>query len=279
MDNSDTIIFAIFGLLVGLFATAGYGLMSAAQYRGARVAFGATALFFAAIGVELGLVMALPLPAKILIAGCFGFAAAGALVYAFHSVLLLEKPPTKAESKPQLEAPKAYIIADCYNDYLKTMPINGEVYALIKQGNSVVAAIVAGTPGQELNLSPPKPRPDFSRAYRCDLSVKGDLPLFNVTLVFKMNINEFFYEKTAGGYSGHSGKFIESKPLSVSVRKLDVYPTSYSVYVVDQSGFWITIDPPYLANSVSSLRANEGYNIEVRRTNNIQLGPDVRPPD
>src|ERR1700683_5185174 len=91
MDNS-TIIFTIFVLLVGLFATAGYGLMSVAQYRAARVALVLAAFFFAAIGVELGLVMALPLPAKIVVAGCFGFVAAGALVYVFSSISLLEKP-------------------------------------------------------------------------------------------------------------------------------------------------------------------------------------------
>jgi hypothetical protein len=89
MDNPGA-IFTVLALLVGLLATAGYGLMSVAQRKGARVAFCATAFFFAAIGVELGLVMAWPLPAKIIVAGCFGFAAAGALVYAFHSVSLLE---------------------------------------------------------------------------------------------------------------------------------------------------------------------------------------------
>src|ERR1700733_6138215 len=91
MDNPGT-IFGILVLLVGLLATAGYGLMSVAQYKGARIAFSATAFLFAAIGLELGLVMAWPLPAKIIVAGCFGFAAVGGLVYAFHSVSLLQKP-------------------------------------------------------------------------------------------------------------------------------------------------------------------------------------------
>jgi primosomal protein N'' len=91
MDSPGTLL-TILVLLVGLFATAGYGLMSVAQYRAARGAFALTAFCLAAIGVELGLVMAWPLPAKILVAGCFGFLAAGGLVYSINSISLLDKP-------------------------------------------------------------------------------------------------------------------------------------------------------------------------------------------
>jgi hypothetical protein len=109
MDNPGT-IFAIFTLLVGLLATAGYGLMSVAQYKGARAAFYATAFFLFAIGVELGLVMAWPLYAKIFVAGCFGFVAAGALVYALHSVSLFEKSQATKKAPKEtlaaLESPK-----------------------------------------------------------------------------------------------------------------------------------------------------------------------------
>jgi len=279
VDNPGA-IFGILGLLVGLLATAGYGLMSVAQYRAARVAFSATALFFSAIGIELGLVMAWPLSAKIIVAGCFGFAAAGALVYAFQSVSFLEKLKVETTPTPTTPAkPESYIIADCFEtDYPKEYPTNGMMYVMVKAGISAQLATMAGSPGQPL-VRPQR----FYRIARCDLSVHGDLPLFNVTMIFKLSINEFFVEKQDTGYRGRSGKFIETKEAPINIRKIDVYPASFTIYFEDRGGFWTTIDPPSFASSVSSLRSGGGYNVEVRRTNNLQLSifpvmPDPEPP-
>lgn len=101
--DSPGVLLTILVLLASIFATAGYGLMSVAQRRAARVAFGLTAICFGIIGAELGLFMAWPLPLKILAAGCFGFVAAAGLVYAWHSIGLLEKVPTKP-TFPYVEA-------------------------------------------------------------------------------------------------------------------------------------------------------------------------------
>src|SRR5579875_1981499 len=91
LDTPGTIL-TIVTLVDGLLATAGYGLMSVGQYRAARVALGMAALCFTAIGLELGLANTWPLSMKMLVTGCFGLVAAGALVYAFYSIGLIEKP-------------------------------------------------------------------------------------------------------------------------------------------------------------------------------------------
>ena len=283
VDNPGTIL-TIFALVVGLLATAGYGAMSVAQYRAARVAFVTTAVFFAAIGIELGLVMAWPLGVKIAVAGCFGFAAAGALVYALHSVSLLDKPKVEQPARVPPDAPKPpqpLIIADCYEtDYPSQYPTNGMMYALINPpihgapSSNATVAIVGGQPGQALT----RPR-KFARAARCDFSVHGDLPLFNVTLAFKLTSHEFFIEKAGGGYRGHSGKELGSNDASIHIRKIDVYPVSYTVYFENRSDLWVTIDPPPFASSISSLTTGDGYNVEVRRTNNIQLSVTPLMPD
>jgi hypothetical protein len=284
VDSPSTIIFTILGLLVGLLATAGYGLMSVAQYRGARIAFSGTALFFAAIGLELGLVMTWPLPAKIIVAGCFGFAAAGALVYAFHSVSLLQKPAIKAQEPPSAAKPPApYIIADCFEpQYPTEMPLNGSVFVILKSadGSFIQPATLAGNPGGQISR-PANSLSPIRTAYRCDLSAKGDTPLFNVFMTFKLNIDESFIEMTGSGFQAKSGKRLGTRELTVNVRKLDIYPTLYTIYILNHSNYFIPIDPPFLARSVSSLRTNEGYDIEVKPTNTIQISlvPMVEKPE
>jgi hypothetical protein len=260
MDN-PIIILTVLVLLVGLFATAGYGLMSVAQHRGARVAFCTAAFLFAAIGIELGLVMTWPLSVQIVVAGLFAFAAAGTLVYVLNSVSVLQNASKK---------PDAYIIADCYrSQYPNERPVNGDIYALIKD------VPPPATPSIEIAAVPwaQSQQSAFSNIYRCDLSIKGDLPIFNVTLTFRFEIKEAHFE--GGGIS--SGNILGTKEMAVFIRKLDIYPMSpYSIYIEDRSGFWVSIIP-IQAFSKSGPR-DAAIFIEVRPTTTTELGPIPKMP-
>lgn len=201
-------------------------------------------------------------PNMLLIAGM----ALGALTLGGCAIAFFLSPgkQSAAQNTAQEKAkPSAYILADCYmSAYPTERPQNGEMYALIVPPNAAEILTIAVVPWVQPS------RATFENLYKCDLAVKGDLPIFNVTVTFKFVVREFFPDK------GTSGKTLATKEMAIFVRKIDVYPASFSVYMEDRAGYWTLVEPVTAYSKAGP--ADAAVFIDVKNPTKMPLGPIPR---
>ncbi len=194
-------------------------------------------------------------PVRAVVGAIIGAALFALVPSALHWLNERLSPAPQHETKSS-----AYILADCYmSAYPSERPQNGEMYALIVPPNAAEILTIAVVPWVQPS------RPTFEDLYKCDLAVKGDLPIFNVTISFKFVVREFLPN------SGTTGETLATKEMAIFVRKIDVYPAIFSVYMEDRAGYWTLVEP--VAAYSKSGPADAAVFIDVKTPTKTPLGP------
>lgn len=256
--------------------------MSVRQHTGARIAFWAAAFCLAAIGLELGLVMVWSLTARVMVAGCFGFIAFGGLVYALHSISLIDR------TQPSL-------LVDYFNDTLPRVgPPTGEIKALelLKDDDRFDAMSVTYIvkPGEQIDWG--RFRPEWSLiqpVYRCDVTAQTSTPIFDVELSVQLDVREAVEYKDGeqtevgsivmaqtGSKPLRSGTSIASRTVTYKIRRVD--PNAPFTFFIGNRTPFFAIMKLVKTASASKLGSEERQTIQVNVSRPTEMSFSPAPP-
>jgi hypothetical protein len=247
------LFFLLATVIVGIVATAGYGVLSLhpADFRIAKRCFWAAALGFATIGIVWG---ATTLEAmwiiRVLVVGLIGGIAAIGLSESLRWVSHRESASTHATTTSSTSndaETDAQIVFECrLSELPSNVPPGGRIFYMplfYSQESAVKPIGLAfrdGQPGAEWQWFPDT---KFAQIYRCEMINYGRDPLLQVSLMFKVEYREINQNEDKSVSTAGKSVHVEEWPIFLS--RIDPGKDNTSAfYIYNQSSFYAYVIPP-----------------------------------